>query len=455
MRRAMPSISRKIPVLGPLVRAGNRRRLRQMLDKLDDVQIASQLDNLDLSDQLAVLRVLTVERRSAVVGAMRFEAAADVISALAPEEAASVVDSLETDDAVDILGRIDAEQLDQILAKLDKDDAEEIEQLLAYDESTAGGLMSPEFLSVSPDATVAEALATIQSAEEIPEAAFYVYVVDRRDHLVGVCSLRMLVTSRPIQRIADIMLTELITISVNTDQEEVAELVSRYDLVAVPVVDNQRRMLGVIEVDDVLDVIREEATEDILKMAGAGEELSDARSFGSAFQSRWRWLGAAALGGMFVATSLAGFHHALAETPALALFMPVVAGMGGNVGIQSSTIVVRGLAVGYLETFHVRRLIAREVALGSTLGLLYGVVIASSSWWLSEGTDPLRLGIVVAGGTAGSMTIASAMGTCTPLLLDRLGVDPAVATGPFVTTTVDVMGLLFYFWLSSVLLGVG
>jgi magnesium transporter len=447
--------TRKIEILHILLRAGDRRRLRRTLERLDDVQIAGQLDNLLPDDQIAILRVLPEPRRAAVLGAMRYESAATIFEQLAPEEAASLVDDLSTDDAVDILGRVDDDKLKLILARIEPDEAEEIEELLAYDEDTAGGIMSPVFFSVAPDATVADALSMIQGAEEVPESAFYVYVADRDGRLVGAISLHRLVTSRPSHRVRDIMDTAVRSVPADTDQEEVAEIVSRYDLVAVPVVDAQHRLIGVVEVDDVLDVVREEATEDILKMAGAGEELAEARSFIASFRVRWRWLMAAAVGGTAAALSLSGFDNALARVPTLAFFMPVVAGMGGNVGMQSSTIVVRGLAVGFVESDRVRRLIVREVGLGASLGLLYGLLIATVSLWVTDdGTDPLRLGIVIAAGTAGSMTIAAAVGTCTPLVLDRYGVDPAIATGPFVTTAVDIMGLLFYFWLATVLLGV-
>jgi magnesium transporter len=441
--------------LHTLLRAGDRRRLRRTLERLDKVQIAGQLDNVPTHDQIAILRLLPEPRRAEVLGEMRYESAALIFEQLAPEEAASLVDDLETDDAVDILGRIDDEKLKLILARIEPDEAEEIEELLAYDEDTAGGIMSPVFFSVAPEATVADALGVIQSAEEVPESAFYVYVADRDGRLTGAISLHRLVTSRPTQQVADIMETDVRSVPADTDQEEVAEVVSRYDLVAVPVVDAQHRLIGVVEVDDVVDVIREEATEDILKMAGAGEELAEARSFVGSFRVRWRWLMAAALGGTTAALSLSGFDTALARVPALAFFMPVVAGMGGNVGMQSSTIVVRGLAVGFVESDRVRRLVVREVGLGASLGLIYGLLIATVSLWISDdGTDPLRLGVVIAAGTAGSMTIAAAVGTCTPLVLDRYGVDPAVATGPFVTTAVDIMGLLFYFWLATVMLGV-
>ena len=430
--------------------------MRRTLSRQDDVQIASQLDNLDVGEQMRVLQLLPAERRPEVLEAMRHEAAAGLIAELAPEQAANLLDDLEADDAVDILGRIDEERLQQILGRLDAEDANELEELLAYDENSAGGLMSPQYFRVSPDATVGDALIVIQEEEEPPETAFYVYVVDVDDRLVGVCSLRMLVISRPEQRIRDIMEREVVRVTADTDQEDVAEIVSRYDMVSVPVVDEYDVMLGVVEIDDVVDVLREEATEDILKMAGAGEELAEVRTFAGGFRVRWRWLLAAAVGGTTAALSLSGFDHALASVPALGFFMPVVAGMGGNVGMQSSTIVVRGLAVGFVQTSRIKRLIFREIALGASLGLLYGLLIGAASLFVGDGTaaDPFALGAVIMLGTAGSMTIAAAVGTCTPLVLDRFGVDPAVATGPFVTTSVDIVGLIFYFWLATVLIGI-
>lgn len=445
--------TRKVEVLHRLLGSSDPRRLRRTLHRLDDVQIARELDNLEGDEQQRVLEHLPAERRSHVLEAMRYESAAELVARLAPEEAAHLLDDLEADDVVDILGRIDEERLQQILKRLDKEDIDELEELLAYDESTAGGLMSPQCFRVTPEATVADALTVIQQEEDPPKTTFYVYVVDEDGRLVGVCSLRMLVVSRPSQIIRDVMEREVVKVSADTDQEDVAELVSRYDLVAVPVVDEHGVLLGVVEVDDVVDVIREEATEDILKMAGAGEELAEVRTFVGSFRVRWRWLLAAATGGMAAALSLSGFDAALASVPALAFFMPVVAGMGGNVGMQSSTIVVRGLAVGFVEAQRVRRLVVREVSLGASLGLLYGMLIAGAAWLVGEGPEPWRLAAVVMLGTAGSMTIAAAVGTCTPLVLDRFGVDPAVATGPFVTTSVDVMGLIFYFWLATVIIG--
>jgi magnesium transporter len=391
-----------------------------------------------------------------VLAAMRYEVAAELVARLAPEEAATLLDELRADDVVDILGRIPPEQLDRILSRLDAEDADEIQGLLSYDENSAGGLMSRAFVACPEDATVAQALDAVRGARDLPRNAFFVYVVDREQRLVGACSLRDIVRARPEQALREVMTAEVITVTPATDQEEVADIVSRYDLLAVPVVDDHRHLLGIVEVDDVVDVLREEATEDMLKMAGAGERLVEARSFGASFRSRSRWLAAAAAGGVLAAISLSAFEGALQAVPLLALFMPVVAGMGGNVGTQSSTVVVRGLAVGFVETERIRRVVVREVGLGATSGVLYGLLIAGVAMALGDGAvDPLRLGAVVALGTFLSMTLAAAVGTLVPLLLDRLAVDPAIATGPFVTTSVDVLGLMLYLWLAARLLGIG
>jgi magnesium transporter len=248
---------------------------------------------------------------------------------------------------------------------------------------------------------------------------------------------------------------ELVYIDRESDQEEVADIAARYDLVVIPVVDEQRRLVGVVTIDDIVDIIREEATEDILKMAGAGEMLFETRSFWTSLRNRMPWLLAAAIGGLLVAFALSGFEGALSSVPILALFMPVIAGMGGNVGTQSSTIVVRGLAVGYVESASLSRLVIREMSLGLMLGAIYGLLIAVAAPFVgSTVEDPVALGAVLTLGMMGSMTIAATVGTSIPLLMNRFKIDPAVSTGPFVTTAVDILGLLFYFWLATVLLGV-
>lgn len=437
-----------------LIRSGDTRLLTRTLARLDDVQIAALLDPLAPHEQDQILLQLPIEQRSEVLASMRYEIAAKVIGRLAPEEAARLLDLLESDDVADILGAMEPDKLREILARLD--DAAELEELLAYPENSAGGIMSLDVVRVHDDVTIAEATRMLQQeADDLPGSVFYIYVVDEQDRLVGVISLRQLVTSKPDVPVHAVMATELVYVTAETDQETVAELASRYDLVAIPVVDDQRRLLGVVTIDDIVDVLREEATEDILKMAGAGEMLAETRSFGASFRARWPWLMAAAGGGLLVAVSLQGFEHELSKVPALALFMPVVAGMGGNVGTQSSTIMVRGLAVGFVETTRLGRVVLREMALGAAMGMLYGAGIALLAPVVgATASDPLGLGLVITFGMMGSMVIAATVGASVPLMLHRFNIDPAVATGPFVTTAVDILGLLFYFWLATHLLQV-
>jgi len=449
------AVVRNIAEFVKLMHKGDERLLVRTLARLDEVQVASLLDILDPHEQDRVLPLLPLDRRAVVLGHMRYELAADVISRLAPEEAANLVDALDAEDAVDILQEVERASLSQILARVDADEIGDLEELLAYNDQTAGGLMSLDVFRVRKDFTIAEAMRLLQEAEELPSSVFYLYVVDEHDRLIGLTNLRMLVRGRPDQPIHEFMKTEVVTVTADTDQERVAEIASRYDLVSLPVVDAQRRLLGVVTIDDIVDVIREEATEDILKMAGAGQEMVDTSSFWASFRARMPWLLTAALGGLLVAVSLQGFEDALRNVPALALFMPVVAGMGGNVGTQSSTIVVRGLAVGYIEGIRVGRLLAREVSLGAVLGMIYGVLISLLAPLLgATAADPVGLGMVVTFGMVGCMVIAAAVGTSVPLMLNRFNVDPAIATGPFVTTSVDILGLLFYFWLATVLLEV-
>lgn len=446
---------KQIDLTRPL-RRNETRRVARILQRLDEVQIAAQLDNMPPEDQDRILQMLSVERRAAVFAELRMETAAEIVRRLAPEEVAVLLDDLEADDVADILGRVEETRLRQILTRLDPEDADEVEHLLGYDENTAGGIMSLDFISVPDNVTVAEAVRVLQNIEDPPDQAFDVYVLDEDQRLVGVVPLRLLLTRRPDDPIRDIMETELVYVDREADQEEVADIVMRYDLIAIPVVDEQRRMVGIVTIDDIVDVIREEATEDILKMAGAGEELFETRSFWTSFRARMPWLAAAAIGGVLVAAALSGFEAALAAVPVLALFMPVIAGMGGNVGTQSSTIVVRGLAVGYVESSAIGRLVFREMGLGATLGAVYGTLIALAAPFVGiEVDDPVALGAVLTLGMMGSMTIAAMVGTAIPLLMHRMKIDPAISTGPFVTTAVDILGLMFYFWLATVLLDVG
>ncbi len=294
-----------------------------------------------------------------------------------------------------------------------------------------------------------EAIERLQQAEHA-EASFYVYVVDDQGQLVGVLSLRQLIMQPPFTALRDCMVTEPIRVSAETDQEEVARVVARYDLLAVPVVNQVNQLVGVVTVDDVIDVLSEEATEDILKMAGTTvEEVTSPGVLRGAW-IRLPWLAASFVGALGAVLLLGRFEGILRNTVQLAFFMPIILGMGGNVASQCAMVVVRGLATGRLELSAMGRILSHELGTGLLLAIAFAVGLASCAALLGYG--PPRLPIVVGLGIFGSMLIAASVGTILPLLLDRMGADPTVASGPFVTTSTDVLGIASFFVIASTLL---
>jgi magnesium transporter len=244
----------------------------------------------------------------------------------------------------------------------------------------------------------------------------------------------------------EIMETDVVSVTTDEDQEEVARIVSRYDLLAVPVVDDANKLVGIVTVDDVIDVIREEASEDMLKLAGAGDQLVEVMSVGVSVRNRLPWLAAAWLGGVGASLVIGAYSGTLNRLLPLAAFIPVVLGMGGNVGTQSLTIMVRGIATGRIEFRQMWRVLGREIAVGLLLGLAYGVALGVTGWLVNrDRVESVTIAAVVGLSTLACMSLAALVGSAMPLLLHRIGVDPAVATGPFVTTSMDILGVLVYF----------
>jgi magnesium transporter len=298
-----------------------------------------------------------------------------------------------------------------------------------------------------------DAIQSLQDQEEA-EMVFYLYVTDDDDRLVGVVSLRDLVTSPPDKTLDNIMTKNVISVQPETDQEEVAKIVSRYNYLAVPVIDLEEHMLGIVTVDDVVDVIREEATEDFLQMAGAGKdrEILLKSSWGNA-RARLPWLFASWVGGVAAVAIIGVFKNMLETTVALAAFIPVIIGMGGNIGTQSSTIIVRGLATGRVDIGNNLKIILKEIKVGLILGVLYGLLLGVFATLKFVNTTPY-LGLIVALSILSSMIISTFVGTLVPLLFRKLDIDPAIATGPFVTTSIDIIGVTLYFLIASALIPV-
>jgi len=445
-----PKLQLLVSTVARLLRRGAGQSLEKVLGKQRSEDVAVILRHVTSGQWRPIFDACPDDEfRAEVLAEVDEQVAVELVSNMAVSRVIELFKLMGPDDQADILGELNDEKQAEILAAMEQDHGEEVEGLLNYNEQTAGGIMNPVFFALPQETTAEEAIRQLRAADRV-EMAFYIYVVNDDEQLVGVASLRQLVTTSPETPLDDFMTVDVVAVNPEMDQEEVARLASRYGFLAIPVLDESRRLLGIVTIDDVIDVIKEEATEDILRMAGAdGDLLETGSSIGRHVRSRVVWLVASAAGGLVAAMLMGIFEMELTKILPLAFFVPVVIGMGGNVGTQSSTIVVRGLAMGRIDVKRLWMVIGRESVVGAMLGLIYGAVVGLFGMAVySSGGDnwsALQLGGVVALAVLGSMTLAAFVGSLIPLIMERLHIDPAVATGPFVTTAVDMLGILIYF----------
>ena len=374
-----------------------------------------------------------------------------ILNIKSAKRVANLIQNASTNDQSYILGFLQEEQAQSVIDLLNKEEKEEIEEIMGYPEDSAGSMMATEVFTLYQNTTCGDALKTLQDQRDA-EMVFYLYVTDEDGSLVGVASLRALATTQADIQLKDIMEKRVHSVRPETDQEDVAQIVAQYNYLAVPVIDSDNRLLGIVTVDNVVDVIREEATEDFLQMAGAGKdrEILLKSSWENA-KVRLPWLFASWIGGIVAAYIIGKYEHMLESIIALAAFIPVIIGMGGNIGTQSSTIVVRGMATGRIEIGNEIQVLLKELKVGLMLGSLYGIMLGIFANFRFISTDPM-LGLVVGLSICSSMLLAAGVGTFTPLILRKLDIDPAVASGPFVTTSVDILGVLLYFMIAGLLL---
>ena len=375
----------------------------------------------------------------------------DLLQKESAERIASIIEKAPANDQSDILGALSEERSQSVIDLLKQEEQEELAEIMGYPEDSAGAMMTTDVFTLHGGTTSGNAIKTLQDQEDA-EMVFYLYVTDDDNRLVGVVSLRALATTPSDTKLKDIMIKRVHSVRPETDQEEVARVVAQYNFLAVPIIDPDERLLGIVTVDDVVDVIREEATEDFLQMAGAGKdrEILLKSSWENA-RARLPWLFASWIGGIIAASLIGVFEHMLESIIVLAAFIPVIMGMGGNIGTQSSTIIVRGIATGRVDVGGELKLILKEMRVGLILGVLYGLLLGVFANFSFEDT-PSNLGIVVGLSICTSMILAATIGTVTPLILRKMDIDPAVATGPFVTTSIDILGVLFYFVIAGSIL---
>ncbi len=444
----------KPQVLLDSVRRLTRRQavgpLTNILNKSHPADIAEVIKYLTDSEKKLVFGLIKDPEKAAdVLSELDISDSLHLLSGMTEDQITTILREMSSDDAAELISNLPEEISERVLQLMEQEGQKDVEDLLRYEEKTAGRIMTTEFFALHEDTTAEEAIKAIRENSEA-EMVFYIYVVDERGHLVGVVSLRQLVIVPPKTKLKDIMVTDVVSVMTDTDQEDVARAVERYNFLAIPVVDEKNHLMGIITVDDVIDVLREEATEDILKMVGTKEEeyvYHDKVT--RVARLRLPWLITNLFGGLVTGYIMWLFKVTIKDMLALITFIPVITGMGGNVGVQSSSIMVRGFATGKVSLDRVRVFLVREILIGFMMGVSCGIVVGLVGYLWHHS---LVLGLVVGIAMMAAMTVAATMGTLVPTFFRRVHVDPAIASGPFVTTSNDIVGILIYLATATIFL---
>jgi len=444
----MEETARVIEAIWELLDAGRDERLADLLAEAHPADVARAIRELPVKDQVRVFRLLTPQHAGAVLGELDDPTLRELVRSLDEGEVSRALDRMPSDEVVNVVEELPKEQAEEILDLMEEQKAEEVQELLEYPERTAGRLMSPDFIAVLETVTVARAIEHIRKAKT-GDGAFYVYVVDDHDHLVGFVPLHRLIAADPATTISAIRTEDVESVTVDTDQEEVARLVQRYNLTQVPVVDANRRLLGTIGVDDVIDVMREEATEDIQRLGGvAGDEtvLDQPRK---AFPKRLVWLLINLATAILASTVVGIFEPTIQALATLAVFMPIVASMGGIGTTQTATLVVRGIALGDVTQGVLGRVLWKEVWLALTTGVANALVLGVIAYvWKGQ----WLLAVILSVALVFNMLVAAVVGTLIPVALKAFRIDPAIASSVIITTFTDVCGFFSFLGLATVLI---
>jgi len=422
------------------------QRVAEQIEDVPAVDGAEVMHNLSAEQAADVAEYLDPNTAANVLAEMDVVEAAHVIEDMEPPEASMVLAAMDPDDRVDILGHVPAPLHDELVAELGDEDAAEVRQLEKYPPDSAGGIMTTDVTSLYEYITVDDAITLLRRLSEELEQMFYVYVIDRRKHLVGVLSMRDLILARPDRRLRDIMIPNVRSVPVTMDQEQVAQFMRRYGYLAMPVVDEENRLVGLITHDDVVDVMEEEATEDVQKLFGAGAEERLNSPWQLSFRQRVWWLLVNLATAFFAGAVVGQFEDMLQTLTALAIYMPIVAGMGGNASAQAMAVSVRGLAMGHVDRKLLRHVIMRELIVGLLTGVVVGIVTAGIALaWQGDA----RLGLVVGLALILNHTLACTTGAGIPFIMKGLGFDPAQSATIFATTVTDVVGFFGLFMLAK------
>jgi magnesium transporter len=433
------------------IKSKNKSELDALLNDLHHADIAEILEQLSFKSAIYLFKVLDSEKTAEILLELDEDLRERILSRLSPKEIAEELDELDTNDAADIIAELSEIMKDQVISELqDVEHAKDIVDLLRYPEDTAGGIMHKELVKVNENWNVLTCIKEMRIQAENISRVHSIYVVDDENKLKGRLSLKDLLTTSSRTPISNVYIRKLNFVSVDTEDVEVARIMQKYDLEAIPVVDELDRLVGRITIDDIVDVIKEEADEDYQLAAGISQDVEADDSIIEHTKARLPWLVLALLGGFISVKVLGLFEGAMIEHGKLFFFTPLIAAMAGNVGVQSSAIIVQGLANNTLSGSLFNRLI-KEVSLSLLNGLILATILFAGSHFLLN--VEIIIGVIVTVALISVIIIASLIGTFIPLLLDKFGIDPALATGPFITTSNDICGILIYFSIAKMILG--
>jgi len=430
----------------------NDKELHKLLDDFHYADIAEILDELNLEQAVYVIKLLDSERTSDILMELDEDNREKVLKNLSAKEIAEEVEELDTDDAADIIAELPEDRQQAVIAQIeDEEHKAEITELLAYDEDTAGGLMAKELVKVYETWTVAGCMRRIRGQAEEVTRVHSIYVVNKEEKLIGRLSLKDLIVAKSEQKISDLVKVNVDYVNVHDDVEEVAKVMAKYDLEAIPVVDKNQILLGRITIDDIVDVLREEADKDYQMAAGITGDVEADDSILELTRARLPWLFLGLVGGIGAFLIMEGFEGLFTgKAVILFFFTPLIAAMAGNVGVQSSAIIVQGLANDDVRGSVNSRLI-KEMLLAALNGFILAIFLFLFIWAFK---GELNTALAISVSLVAVIIVAGLIGTFVPLFLNKRGIDPAIATGPFITTSNDILGILLYFWIAKMILGI-
>lgn len=438
---------------GELLAEDDTEPLRELAIGLSPGDLSEVLRPMNVGETARILRLLPPDPLAEVLSEIDNRSLSVLFTLLDIDEIADIIEEMPSDEAADVIGELDNDQAAEVLAAMEETERSEVADLLQYPPETAGGIMGKEFATCTEEQTAGEAVAVLRELDEDDlEETHFVYVLNANQKLVGRLPLFRLLITDPATVVSDIMESDPLYVEVDLDQEEVASFVQTHDLISLPVVDHDMELVGLVTADDVMDVMEEEATEDLALLAGVSkEEFGEQSSFRVA-RSRLPWLLGAMLGQFGAVLVMSYFEQSIETMVALALYIPMIMGTAGNIGIQTSSVVVRGLATGEVDFYHLGRHLGRELGTAIMTGVAVAGFIYLISWLISG--DP-SLSAVLSLSMLLVVLFAAMAGSGIPLMLHRVGIDPAVATGPFITTANDIVSMAIYLGLATLLLSLG